>query len=55
MFYSHNLDLTRLNSANFIMVPKCDKPETVGDYQLISVINQLPKLISKILANRLSD
>lgn len=52
-FYNHRLDLTKFNRADVIMIPKCETPSTVGDYRPISVINLVPKLISKILANRL--
>lgn len=52
-FYNHNLDLTEINLANIIMVPKKEIADQVGDFQLISIINLIPKLISKVLANRL--
>ena len=52
-FFDHNIDLTAINQANITMIPKKDEPKQVGDFRPISVMNALPKLISKFLANRL--
>lgn len=52
-FHQGILDLTQINKANVIMVPKKEQSEEVGDFRPISVINLVPKLISKILSNRL--
>lgn len=50
-FYEHSIDLTDINQANIIMIPKKLVSEKVGDFRPISVMNSVPKLISKILAN----
>lgn len=47
------MDLSCINQANIIMIPKKEVSKRVGDYRPISVMNAIPKLISKILANRL--
>lgn len=52
-FYAHELDLSSINKANIIMMAKKDNATQVGDYRPISVMNVVPKLISKLLANRL--
>lgn len=52
-FHNNTIRLAEVNKANVVMVPKKDSPETVNDYRPISVINIIPKLLSKILANRL--
>lgn len=52
-FYDHRLDLAPINRANIILIQKKETPRRVEDYRPISVINAVPKLISKILANRL--
>ena len=52
-FYAHNLDLSGINQANIIMIAKKDNATQIGDYRPISVMNAIPKLISKLLANRL--
>lgn len=52
-FYDHSIDLSGINQANIIMIPKKEVSEKIGDYRPISVMNAVPKLISKILANRL--
>lgn len=52
-FYAHRLDLKRYNEARIVMVPKIDSPTAISDYRPISVLNLVPKLIAKILSNRL--
>lgn len=52
-FFDERLDLVSINRANIILVPKKETPQTVHDYRPISVINAVPKLISKLMANRL--
>lgn len=54
-FYDNSLDLSQVNKANVVMIPKNESPVSVGDYRPISVINLIPKLISKVLANRLKE
>lgn len=54
-FYRGTLDLKAVNHANIIMIAKKEAAERVGDYRPISVINIIPKLISKLLANRLKN
>jgi Reverse transcriptase (RNA-dependent DNA polymerase) len=51
-FYNESLDLKSINKANIVLVPKKALRE-VSDFRPISVINYVPKLISKVLANRL--
>ncbi|KAJ3703362.1 hypothetical protein LUZ61_007067 [Rhynchospora tenuis] len=47
------LQLSLLNQAHIVLVPKKDSSCRVEDFRPISVINYVPKLISKVLANRL--
>ncbi|XP_078149515.1 uncharacterized protein LOC144544851 [Carex rostrata] len=54
-FYNHELDLTSINRANIIFIPKKECPKSTMDYRPISVINLFPKILSKILANRLAE
>lgn len=53
-FYNHTLDLSALNKANIVFIPKKENPEGTADYRPISIINLIPKIISKLLANRLA-
>lgn len=53
-FYHGSLDLREINRANIIMIPKIDSPSNTRDFRPISIINLVPKLISKLLAIRLS-
>jgi Reverse transcriptase (RNA-dependent DNA polymerase) len=53
--YNEQVDLTSLNVANVILLPKIDMPSTISDYRPISIINFIPKLIAKVLANRLQE
>lgn len=52
-FYQGRLSLIEVNRANVIMIPKNNSPTSVNDFRPISVINVIPKLLAKILANRL--
>lgn len=52
-FWSGNLDLVNLNKASIVMIPKKTNSTSVGDYRPISIINLIPKLITKVLSNRL--
>jgi Reverse transcriptase (RNA-dependent DNA polymerase) len=53
-FFNNTIDLKPINKANIIMISKKEGPHKVGDYRPISVINLFPKVISKVLANRLA-
>lgn len=52
-FYDHKIQLQPFNEARIMMVPKIASPATTSDYRPISVLSLLPKLISKVLSNRL--
>lgn len=52
-FYHGQVQLKEINKANVVMIPKKESPVSVGDFRSISVTNIIPKLLSKILANRL--
>ncbi|XP_078159587.1 uncharacterized protein LOC144555214 [Carex rostrata] len=52
-FYENRLELEAFNEAKIVLIPKMDSPRTTSDYRPISVLNLIPKLISKILSNRL--
>jgi hypothetical protein len=52
-FYNHAVDLKSINHSYITLVPKVDNPEKVFDSRPISLINSAPKLVAKLLANRL--
>lgn len=52
-FFENRLDLRSCNVANIIMVPKTEVSKNTADFRPISIINLIPKLISKVLSNRL--
>jgi hypothetical protein len=54
-FYFHRADLKSVNRSFITLVPKKDSPETVNDFRPISLLNSAPKLVSKLLANRLQS
>ncbi|XP_039122026.1 uncharacterized protein LOC120258641 [Dioscorea cayenensis subsp. rotundata] len=53
-FYFGRANLERINWANLALIPKVESPELLGDYRPISLINSTLKIISKLLAIRLS-
>ncbi|KAJ4789773.1 RNA-directed DNA polymerase (reverse transcriptase)-related family protein [Rhynchospora pubera] len=53
--YSFNLNLTGLNLANIILLPKTQIATSLSSYRPISIINYIPKLIAKVLASRLGQ
>jgi len=52
-FYLGSVRLECINTSFITLVPKIDSPETVSDYRPISLMNSSPKLVTKILADRL--
>lgn len=52
-FWENQLHLNDFNKANIVMLPKGENPTTAKEFRPISIINIIPKLISKVLANRL--
>lgn len=52
-FYNSDIDLKPINLANLIFIAKTETPITTSDFRPISIINIIPKLISKVLSNRL--
>jgi hypothetical protein len=53
-FYNHNINISKLNLATIIQVPKNSECTTVDQFRPISLINFSLKIISKILDNRLA-
>jgi hypothetical protein len=51
-FFNHDVDLKSVNHSYITLVPKIDNPEKVSNFRPISLINSVPKLVAKILANR---
>jgi hypothetical protein len=52
-FYSSQANLESINDSLITLVPKTLNPETVNDYQPISLLNSSLKIITKLLAGRL--
>ena len=52
-FYHGSVNLEGINRSFITLIPKITNSETVGDYRPISLMNICPKLISKLLADRL--
>lgn len=53
-FYDGRANLERINWANIVLIPKVASPEGPGDFRPISLINSTLKILSKLLASRLS-
>jgi len=52
--FHHNGKLTKgLNSTFIALIPKVNSPQRLNDFQLISLVGCLYKVLAKVLANRL--
>jgi hypothetical protein len=54
LYLMNQQDLHLLNQAFVVLIPKKDHSISVNDYRPISLIHSFAKIISKLLANRLS-
>lgn len=54
-FFDNGRILKQINHSTIALIPKSDNARTVGEYRAISLCNVLYKIISKILATRLSS
>ncbi|KAJ4755660.1 RNA-directed DNA polymerase (reverse transcriptase)-related family protein [Rhynchospora pubera] len=53
--FNLKLNLTELNKAHIILLPKTQSATSLTSYRPISIINYIPKLIAKVLASRLGQ
>ena len=54
-FSRHDQHFNLLNTAHIVLLPKKEDASRVGDFRPISLSHSVTKLISKLLANRLSS
>ncbi|OMO91306.1 reverse transcriptase [Corchorus capsularis] len=52
-FHSGSFD-KKINSSFISLIPKCASPSSISDYRPISLVGSIYKIISKVLARRLS-
>jgi hypothetical protein len=52
-FYDHDICLQSINGSYITFIPKIDNPAKVGEFRPISLLNNLVKLLTKLMANRL--
>ncbi|KAJ3700519.1 hypothetical protein LUZ61_004224 [Rhynchospora tenuis] len=51
--FNQSLDLQDLNLAHIVVLPKVEGAQLMSEFRPISILNYVPKLISKVLATRL--
>jgi hypothetical protein len=51
--YNMDIQLAGLNLATVALLPKCDNATHIKDFKTVSLQHSIPKLIAKVLANRL--
>lgn len=51
--HSNNLDMSGINNSYVTLIPKVELPMHIKDFRPISLLHSIPKIISKVLANRL--
>lgn len=54
-FFNHTIDLTRINRARLILLPKFEAAPKPGDFRPISLQNCIVKIITKDLTTRLQS
>jgi hypothetical protein len=52
-FFDGKIDLQAINSSFITLVPKVNNPSTVNDFRAISLMNNILKIITKLLGDRL--
>jgi hypothetical protein len=52
-FFKHEICMQSINRSYITPIPKIDNPSKVGDFRSISLLNNLVKLVTKVLVNRL--
>jgi hypothetical protein len=53
-FYNNQLDLSKINHASIVLIPKVAEANSIKQFRPISLINYSFKIIIKLLASRLS-
>jgi Reverse transcriptase (RNA-dependent DNA polymerase) len=54
-FEEHETDLTPINKATTVLIPKIENPTAKNHYRPISVINTIVNIITKVYAERLQQ
>jgi hypothetical protein len=54
-WHNNSVDLKGVNLAHITLLPKKDNPKEMRDYRPISLQHSVPKLIAKVMANRLQS
>jgi hypothetical protein len=52
-FFHNSGDIRPINNAFITLVHKVNNPSSMNDFRLISLINCITKIITKVLENRL--
>jgi hypothetical protein len=52
-WYNRTVDPTGVNLEYITLLPKRDTPQEIKDYRPVSLQHSIPKLIAKVMANRL--
>lgn len=54
-FLNSGISPSNFNETHIVLIPKCKEPKKITEYRPISLCNEIYKIASKAIANRLKN